>query len=102
MSKTAANFNVRQRLAEAQSMLRQADELLKQHQATDTALQELATIWNDPKAAPYRAKFEASGAEIAAFLKSSKEYVAFLEKFAAAEDFRSGGRSARTDGRKGD
>jgi hypothetical protein len=101
MSDTATNFNVRQRLAEAQSMLRQAAELWKQHQATDTALQELATVWNDPKAAAYRAKFEASGAEIAAFVKSSEEYLAFLEKLAAAEEARSGGRAGRTGGRKG-
>ena len=83
-------LNVREKLAEARKMVRQATDLLARHETTDAALRELSGIWNDPQAADYRKQFNGAAKDIEAFLKSSKEYVAFLEKLEVVDGIRAG------------
>lgn len=85
MADTPAPFDANARLAEAEELLAEASALAARYSATEAALNELSTVWNDPKAAEYRSRFEESRADIAAFVKGSTEYVAFLRRLAALE-----------------
>ena len=82
MTESAPTFDPRARLVEAKALLRQATELQDRHRETESVLQELETIWNDPQAAEYRRKFDEARADIEAFVAGSREYVGFLEKLA--------------------
>lgn len=84
-------IDITTRVEEARALVQEGRSLRAQFEETRSALDELAVVWNNPRASEYRDKFESARADIESFAKEAQEYLAFLERLCAVQQRGRGG-----------